>query len=259
MGRAGPRGAVCRPEASWRLSRPDVDAVVHMASQLADVAGRPYTHEVGSQRSSATMEWKEAVDVLRTPILHGGGRHYIHAMSHFDGDSFPWYLYAHSYQSAADFLVSNLGDVDENAHYAILFLYRHSLELKLKEHIFKLDQHLDSDCPGNLSEHDLVVLWDEYLAKRGAVSERLGLDRDEAGEQDAPIAERLGELRGLDRKSAGLRYPLERDRSSSMQGVLGEESAVVVDLEQFGMLVGAMTTVLDGIGDWLESYAEAAG
>ncbi len=35
------------------------------------------------------MEWKEAVYVLRTPILHGGGRHYIHAMSHFDGDSFP--------------------------------------------------------------------------------------------------------------------------------------------------------------------------
>ena len=58
------------------------------------------------------MEWKEAVYVLRTPILHGGGRHYIHAMSHFDGDSFPWYLYAHSYQSAADFLVSNLGDVE---------------------------------------------------------------------------------------------------------------------------------------------------
>ena len=205
------------------------------------------------------MEWKDAVDVLRTSILYGGGRHYIHAMSHFDNDSFPWYLYAHSYQSVADFLVSNLDEVDENAHYAIMFLYRHSLELKLKEHIFKLDQHLDSDCPGNLSEHDLVVLWDEYRARRDAVIECMGLDRDEAVEQDAPIAERLGELRDLDKRSAGLRYPLERDRSSSMQEVLGEESAAVVDLEQFGMAVEAMTMVLDGTGDWLGSYAEAAG
>ncbi len=125
--------------------------------------------------------------------------------------------------------------------------------------MFKLDQHLDSDCPGNLSEHDLVVLWDEYLSRRDAAVERLGLDRDEAGEQDAPIAERLGELRDLDRKSTGLRYPLERDRSSSMRGLLGEESAAAVDLEQFGLAVGAMTMVLDGIGDWIESYAQAAG
>ena len=44
-----------------------------------------------------------------------------------------------------------------------------------------------------------------------------------------------------------------------MQEVLGEESAAVVDLGQFGMAVEAMTMVLDGTGDWLGSYAEAAG
>ena len=73
------------------------------------------------------------------------------------------------------------------------------------------------------------------------------------------VAERFGELHDLDKRSAGLRYPLERNRSSSMQEILGEESAAVVDLEQLGMVVEAMTMVLDGTGNWLESYAEAAG
>ena len=73
------------------------------------------------------------------------------------------------------------------------------------------------------------------------------------------MAERLGELRGLDKGSASLRYPLERDRSPSMQQILGGEAAAVVNLERIGMLAEAMTTVLDGTGDWLESCAEAAG
>lgn len=204
------------------------------------------------------MKWQEAVDVLSTPVLDGGGQHYIHEMYHLDGDSFPWYLYAHSYQSAADFLVSNLEDIDANAHYAVMFLYRHALELKLKEHIFKLDLHLDSDSPGNLRDHDLAALWGEYRDKRDAVVECFGLDHEEACGQDAAMAERLGELRELDKGSASLRYPLERDRSPSMQQILGGGAAAVVNLERIGMLAEAMTTVLDGTGDWLESYAEAA-
>ena len=104
-----------------------------------------------------------------------------------------------------------------------------------------------------------MLLWDEYRAKRDAVVECFGLDRDEACEQDAPMAERLGELHELDKRSAGLRYPLERDRSSSMQQILGEEAAAVVDLERIGTVIEAITMVLDGTGDWLESYAEAAG
>ncbi|MXX18022.1 MAG: hypothetical protein F4X03_12895 [Dehalococcoidia bacterium] len=205
------------------------------------------------------MDWREAVEVLRAPLLYGGGRHYIHAMYHFDWDSFPWYLYAHSYQSAADFLVSNLDEVDKNAHYAIMFLYRHSLEIKLKEHIFKLDQYLDSDNPGNLKDHNLATLWGEYQSKRSTVVDLFGLSDEGEFDHDDPVIERLRELGMLDEKSTGLRYPLGRDRSSSMQQVLGEDVVAVVDLVRVGTMVEAMTTVLDATGDWLESYAEAAG
>ncbi len=197
-------------------------------------------------------DWEEVVEALKAPILHGGGRHYIHAMYHADWDSFPWYLYAHSYKSAADYLVSNQEHIDKNAHYAIMFLYRHSLELKIKEHIFRIDEYLDKDEPGNFKEHRLGVLYDEYRNGLGEVIDIFGLDRDEILEHDSSVADRIAEFDRLDQSSADLRYPVTKRRTSSMENILQNDSAAVVDLVQIALAVDAVSTWIDATGDVLE-------
>jgi hypothetical protein len=78
-----------------------------------------------------------------------------------------WHHFAYGYKAAARELVSHLsgrGRVIEAACLPILFLYRHSVELTLKELVIDLGELTDS--PETTSrEHRLTPLWHQLRAK----------------------------------------------------------------------------------------------
>lgn len=122
----------------------------------------------------------------------------------------------------------------------VLFLYRHSFELQLKEILDQLDQ-LDDKKTSERMEHSIYRLWKEARPRVEAV-----LDVGEVQEGFVTFSERLryldNELKRLhdaDPKGTAFRYA-DSDRS-----------AVKFDLERFSRAIEQTATALDQIRDGL--------
>lgn len=113
-----------------------------------------------------------------------------------------WSEYARGYRLAADALSLNaVKDLDQLSCliYPIMFLYRHYLELRLKETIV-LGRPGQSGIPGH---HDLLRLWEDARPVLGGLENRGFLTLDEA---DALVREFIE----VDRQSQVFRYPMTR-------------------------------------------------
>ena len=191
---------------------------------------------------------------LKQSIFTGYGRHYIHKM--YQTPDSGWSVYANSYKEAADHLVNDMDDGDIIEVYAIMFLYRHALELKIKHHLQKMSEYRDIQNAHVCAGHALVGLWDEYRR----IWEMLADDPSDEADVRRPLAdvsERIGEFARLDESSTELRYPTARDGTPTMAGTLKDDAAIVVDIYQIGLVVQAIFAVLDSAGDWLEYRLES--
>ena len=123
-----------------------------------------------------------------------------------------WYFYAQGYKRAADILVDTThGEPwDDSLILPIVFLYRHFVELKLKDIILALD-HLGGTTMEKLGTHDLIPLWN-YL------KDHLNCIRHEIVDKEIiPALDKLiAELSNLDPDSFHFRYAHDKKFLNAM-------------------------------------------
>ena len=124
------------------------------------------------------------------------------------GEDNDWDAYCTGYRRAATTLVNQLTQkrttlrrdysIDwESQAYAVLFLYRHYLELRLKELIISYGVNLDEIN----NEHSLLKLWQKLRSQNGIQPEA----------QDIEITEKIiTQFNEIDRKSEVFRYPIDK-------------------------------------------------
>ena len=135
--------------------------------------------------------------------------------------------YAIGYKEAADQLVTGMRvgqTADANLAYPVMFLYRHYLELRLKEIVIGLKElgslsvefdrfNLWPRLPDPQERgHRLTYFWDSMLSHWfGAVEEELvtGVVLEELEPKYGIINERIKELDEIDRSSEVFRYPVD--------------------------------------------------
>ena len=135
--------------------------------------------------------------------------------------------YAIGYKEAADQLVAGMGtgqSTDAYLAYPVMFLYRHYLELRLKEIVIGLKElgalsvdfgrfNLRPQLPDPEERgHRLAYFWNDMLSYWfGAIEEDLvaGIVLEELEPTYDIVGERISELDEIDRSSEVFRYPVD--------------------------------------------------
>jgi hypothetical protein len=154
--------------------------------------------------------WQPNIDYPRltdTIIDQGGGKHTKTLFT--DLMTGKWSIYAHGYRRAADELVDRVeGEPpDDVLLLPIVFLYRHYVELTLKDLVLRLVSlcRIGID-PKQLTTHKLLPLWESVKAHLYCIREEM---------QDKEIVPALDklllELSDLDPDSMHFRYAVNKD------------------------------------------------
>lgn len=113
-------------------------------------------------------------------------------------------VYSQAYKDAGDRLVE-CAQTDKTSInflvFPILFLYRHYLELALKETIIAATQYLEKDH--DIKGHNLIQLWED--AKKFIFEADLDIPNSE---MDA-VANQISQFHKLDQSSETFRYPVD--------------------------------------------------
>ena len=158
-----------------------------------------------------------------------------------------WDIYATGYKSAADAIVEHL---DEKGHHRalmvhpVVFLYRHYLELRLKELLLKSSQLLESKTVLPLG-HNLMQLWGKLRPNL----ELFGRSQ-ETEELYGSIEDRLKEITQIDSGSMAFRYPVDTTGRESLPQDPG------IDLLLFRNVMKAIANLLDGASVGLYEYLQ---
>ena len=162
---------------------------------------------------------------------HNASLHMTHDM---------WVIYAEGYKQAADKLVEQVqsGNTSNNfVVYPVIFLYRHFVELRLKEILKDGYQAAGKRAPvpskHPLNEHPLMPLWKEC---RRIV--------EEVWPKDEPIpldsAERIiGQLEKHDASSFAFRYPSDKKGQPMLRDLTH------VNLVKFSQVIGRLANLLN--------------
>ena len=148
-----------------------------------------------------------------------------------------WDKYADGYKQAGDSLVESLPKSEWQVNqivFPVLFLYRHYIELRLKELLRKSGELLDSttDVP---KEHSLRCLW---KLVRPRIETILG-SKEVKHDSDA-VEARIHELDAVDPNSIEARYPDDGAGNPTLKSI------AYVDLGHLRDVVNDMSYVLDG-------------
>lgn len=127
----------------------------------------------------------------------------------FVRDKKAWSMYVAGYFNAARALLE--GPPDRFflmfAIYPVLFLYRHYIELEIKNLMMRTSEILQIPHPNFGTDHDLLSLWSKFKQMLPAAHSAL---------QNAANIERiLGQFSTIDPKSMDTRYGLQRDLLTS--------------------------------------------
>lgn len=171
-----------------------------------------------------------------------------------------WGLYASGFRWSADRLIE--GTEEKGALlsmvYAIMFLYRHYLELKFKEIlvIFHDCLGLGEDVKQYTKTHDLSLLWEDartLLAEHSCFSKDLNSNNEY-------IEWLVQRYQVIDKSSFSFRYPFEKDGiSNSMRNLPKSdcECHTYIDLEEEQNLVGFAADYLEDVTERLVNHCES--
>ncbi len=186
--------------------------------------------------------------LFTSKVAHDAER-YLNADLHLSSEN--WDTYATGYKIAGDNLVQYV--IDNNLDqdflvYPIGFLYRHYLELRLKELIFVSSALLDKDDEFR-KNHNLLSLW--KLARPNIESV---WPEDKTKTYLDWLEERIKELSDLDPKSDAFRYPEKKKGEATLRGLLH------INLKHLKEVFQGISDVLDsastGMGEYLNSKNE---
>ncbi len=160
-----------------------------------------------------------------------------------------WCIYAEGYREAADRLLEQIGNgvgTKDFLVYPIVFLYRHFVELKLKEIIQDSRNLLDIEASLAL-EHRLDRLWKDARA----LLEEVEQHNPAATNEVLDDAERLIlELHGIDATSTVFRYPRDRD------GKPHDLGSDYLSLDRFREGIQDLAAFLDGASMQVSVYLD---
>lgn len=153
-----------------------------------------------------------------------------------------WGLYCHGYQQAADALVDvflerydNYSAYYESQAYPIIFLYRHYLELRLKELFIAYGDLLGDSI--DVSGHSLITLWQKVRERDKRVSTESSPEIDADMET---IEDIIKQFDRIDPNSEVFRYPVLRN------GKTVTLPPIQVDLRQLKEVMSWASDLLDG-------------
>lgn len=169
-------------------------------------------------------------------------------MTDFDGNrissSGRWDLYASGYKRAADLLVEQLGHelANDELLYPILYLYAHSLELKLKSLVIGSSKfsEMTFGIDDLITNHDLYDLWGKLKKNLPYVY------RDYPSEWIKVVDKCLKEFSDHNERGQAFRYPLNTKKKQVL------EKLYCIDLVNF-------KEVMERISNFLSTVEEAIG
>jgi hypothetical protein len=170
---------------------------------------------------------------------------YLNAVLHISPDK--WDAYAEGYKKAADIIVQYIINNNRDQDYLIfpvVFLYRHYLELRLKELIVVSSRLLDHDVSVP-THHDLVSLWKQVRPNLEQVwpeQEKHVLDK---------VEERLKELSEADLRSFGFRYPIDTKGQPTLVKLKH------INLKHLRDVIQGISNILDGSSIGMGEYLDA--
>lgn len=164
-----------------------------------------------------------------------------------------WDGYILGYKQAADHLVevsTQLYETDLTV-YPIMFLYRHYIELQLKQLHIGLS-HLLGKQKESPMNHDIALLWKEVR-----ILLKEAWPDDQFGSQFQNIEDRIMEFHGIDRGSFSFRYPLSKKGVLSMENFskLKEGGLSNINLVQVKRVMQGLE-VLEGASEKLAEYID---
>jgi hypothetical protein len=185
----------------------------------------------------------------------GDSRIMLTAILNFADD--PWNLYASGYLEAANALVQGLvqGTIREGKTdllvYPITYLYRHHLELRIKQLYVKTCRFLGVNAELKQT-HPLLDNWQDFKQKLDLVAEKFSLTRDTRHYLNL-VEKKLRTFSEIDNTSMTFRYPIDRqgnnhlsDRKSIHLGQLAEfVTDLAEDLENINLQLSYLFDVQD--------------
>jgi hypothetical protein len=162
----------------------------------------------------------------------------LKAVLNFASD--PWQLYANGYLEAANALVEDLENtiilrskVDRLVS-PIVFLYRHHIELKIKQLYLKVCHYLDV-TPALKTTHTLLGNWADFQVKLSQAAQSFNLTQETS--QYLQVVEiKLNQFATLDNTSMPFRYPVDKSGTNLLPDRtylhLGELRDFAIDLAQ---------------------------
>ncbi len=145
-------------------------------------------------------------------------------------------LYAQGYRKGADIIVQKVKETgwdQDYLVYPVCFLYRHFLELRLKE-LINLGRQLFKGQTGFPENHKIDDLWVEcrlFLEKAWPAGEKTDLDT---------VEECMKEFVSVDRSAQAFRYPQDKQGKPSLAGLSH------INLRHLSEVMTRLAVLLDG-------------
>jgi hypothetical protein len=166
-----------------------------------------------------------------------------------------WHFYVTGYFLAARALLE--GPFDKFfltfAIYPVLFLYRHLIELKLKDLMMRTSEILTIPHPDFSADHDLLSLWNKL--KGMLPTGHLALQNEEHVERI------LGQFCAIDPKSIDTRYGLRRDlRTSAVRDPVNVSIPILRrTIDRLDAEFSVLDAVVEGVSNDERRQRERAG
>lgn len=157
-----------------------------------------------------------------------------------------WLAYALGYKEAADRLVAQLEDERRKQDllaYPIVFLYRHYLELAIKD-LIRQAQKLLGDRAEFAQTHSIDELW----RKCSPLLERVSTG--DSIQEQKQIGRLLREFVAVDPFSTAFRYPVDREGNQSLPGIRN------IDLPNVRDVIAKISVILDGASAQIDHYMD---
>ncbi len=195
-----------------------------------------------------TNEYDDGLDVslFAEPSAEARAASKVASPPASEGD--PYRAIPLAYQSAADRLVDHFGDPHSNDwhlhFFPIWFLYRHSLELKIKRLIRECLWITETPLTGPMKKpprsHQLLRLWN----KAASLMSKVDADSLDAAHLEK-IRMKISEIHDIDPRGTSARY--EPDRLPDDWNV---------DLLRLKRVVGWLLDEIDGHVDWADAHRQ---
>jgi len=155
------------------------------------------------------------------------------------------YAYREGYRRGAQILVRTVGATEQDQDflvYPIVFLYRHYVELVLKEIIrrapYLIERELTEAEKQHLDDHRLDLLWQDFKPMSSAISEVAGWDKLPKEDVEG-IDDYIRQISEIDPQSYSLRYAYSKKGDPSLPKRLTH-----INLRHFGDLMERLSNYL---------------